>query len=1628
MRRKKIQWKKIILLISIPTLIILFFTLKDSFADTTTYEIMNFEELLEAAKLSGQSGHQKDTFILKSDIEITPENQEILNNSEQKYISFGSSDYPFQGTFDGEGHTIYNLKYESTLDQKADTGLFSYTSNGAIIKNLTISNAEIQADFRGGIIAGYSEGTLFENITIKDSHLLVAATNNVLTIITDGGLRGGAIVGEAKNCVLYNCESNNTRVNTNNTSGVAALSGKGLFLGGLVGTSVSTEIEYSRVEGGLVKNYYDVAVGALGGNVLYVGGIVGQMKENSRLIDSYSTAELNFYCATYVSVGAGNTGHIGGISGAMFGDENEILRCHYAGKATSTQYNAVLVIPIIQNNVNISGITNVYEGGIVENTYFKPSLNPDVQMGVLGSDTSTDLYGGISDEQYTDKKFWKSENYDFIGNLNRDTAYNSNHTNKWIIDYERGIPIHGISISATLDFKNAGKVTIESTGLVNTEVSTENPYIFAVQGLRKNETQVSINTSENEGYRFVSWYKANNINVDSIEENHDFFENIFNQYEPISNEKNLENISIINNDLFVAYYQARVLFHNIDGNLIDKDTGEQINEFNEKDWYDYNDKLNCVEPIIRPESESAKLIGWTSIKSKESGGGYSSITNAELTNLKNSNAFYVNGDNIISAMNLYPVYVDSIYNITTVFEGNEQDSLDDVSLRQGVGHTTVKLDENKDAVISVVGENEDATFPQGYKFIGWFDENNMKVSTDQTFKLENIDLTLQHTFTAKFEYLVEYYVRAFGQNNGNAFNESELYALKYETYNSDFHNIAGPGFIKEYITHWGLEHVDHGRNDNDADAFEGKIVAPVKVYSHNYIDNIGGEVLYQAFITTDFPGSGTINDEHAIARGAFRFTPVNDRYHLQFWTLEKNDNSWTYINNPMKTEILDPSIEYKGMAMVTADIIFHKKDLTDKVVTRRYNSQIFLSEDTSYTYKYPFMHTDTEVSTNPADGDKGELNKTITLQSSPSNLEMQINGYAFLGWISSLDVKKDSEEWNYIYNVENDLYCTSDVSRAEPYLVSAQDTVIESIDLYPVYVKYNIETTTNINLIPSTNVNMPTNPEYEIIEDQEKPGIATVILQPDLDTFVVGDSGEKYTLISLVKINEDNSEEIIELDENNTYKYTIKAGEKYVFMAKYKPNILIYHLNNVDVKVEIRNDGESIGIMPSPTYNIEEALEDYIFYGWTNEIPLNGQYHKVDEVSNLDDINIIDSDYIINNSMEFWPVYLKLKIKVNSNIDDVLKTQGIDLNNVRYITKPKVDKIQLNAENFENYQFIGWYTNYVDDENKGQLIAKNNNYLLRNNESQQEQTYTAVYVKVYKVNYFNTRGEIIYSASINENEDRTFVNEILDEDGNKIMVPIDYEAYQNIYESLELNQIFINWQWQESDDNVVQWDDFYDKNINQDMNLFPIIRNISVIDSDKNNLDVIGSGDKKPDVVIGTDGTKIYAYFNITYTKPSLTVHVEDIYYENDGNTIIKYPKGFEVDFYKNSDITVNTYASALTDENGDAVINFFGEITISVKSGESNNDSFVFQVIDEEENLVTEILLSQGETKTIKVPYGNYKISEKDNWSWRYLSILYDVTSINNNNNKAELTFEETRGITKWFDAMTLVDNEYKE
>ena len=291
---------------------------KEAEAAGDVREISNFNDLVAEAAYSRTAVGSAADYVLTADIEITDEDYKLIENDPVPYISFGSGDTPFSGTFDGQGHTITGLKYiEVATKPLADTGLFSQT-NGATIKNLTLVDAEIESDMRGGIVAGYAENTTIENVNVEQSSLSVAAADNVLLIGTDLGIRGGGIAGETVNSILYNCEVNNCFIRSNNTSGVAALAGKPLTLGGIVGCAESSTIEYCRVigdkpydenaEAGKEKTrisiYYDVVVGAVGGNTLYVGGIAGRIwagdnddaneGKPTKIIDWFSTADLYY--------------------------------------------------------------------------------------------------------------------------------------------------------------------------------------------------------------------------------------------------------------------------------------------------------------------------------------------------------------------------------------------------------------------------------------------------------------------------------------------------------------------------------------------------------------------------------------------------------------------------------------------------------------------------------------------------------------------------------------------------------------------------------------------------------------------------------------------------------------------------------------------------------------------------------------------------------------------------------------------------------------------------------------------------------------------------------------------------------------------------------------------------------------------------------------------------------------------------------------------------------------------------------------------------------------------------------------------------------------------------------------
>ena len=155
------------------------------------------------------------------------------------YSTVGS----FEGTFDGNGHTIANF-YQNTWEIKGDydgnyykdaMGLFGYVvgsrdadgnPTGGIIKNLTVDNFSSDGEFTPtGVIAAYAVNSTFENIAITNCNPRVYNTGN-------GGIVG--IGGNSDDPDTYKLTFNNITID--NTNKVTALWGSwDVACGGLVG-------------------------------------------------------------------------------------------------------------------------------------------------------------------------------------------------------------------------------------------------------------------------------------------------------------------------------------------------------------------------------------------------------------------------------------------------------------------------------------------------------------------------------------------------------------------------------------------------------------------------------------------------------------------------------------------------------------------------------------------------------------------------------------------------------------------------------------------------------------------------------------------------------------------------------------------------------------------------------------------------------------------------------------------------------------------------------------------------------------------------------------------------------------------------------------------------------------------------------------------------------------------------------------------------------------------------------------------------------------------------------------------------------------------------------------------------
>lgn len=1704
--------------------------------EKTEFHITNRNDFLACVALSRQRDTSQWRVYLDNDIVLNDDDMNAIVADTVKHLSFGNKEHPFKGVFDGQNHTVKGLNYENkVLDPERDTGFFAET-DGATIKNFLVEDANIWADFRGGIIVGKAVNTSFENVMVMESTLHVTCANNMLNVITNAGFEGGLIAGELDGCSLYNCEVRGGRAVNSTTSGVQAIGGEGLYMAAFAGYVKNSTIEYCRVtptrnedgsiaEKGMtdVTNKYDVAVGALGGNNVYASGFVGCMAGDAKIIDCFSTAQCYSYAASYVGVVAVTRAWTGGLAGRILTEKgNELVRSHFAGDLSSRQYNPIAVIPIIQNDVNLGGIAARANKGdaTVTECYFKPSVslsgnsqgNPaKKKIPSFGGDGTTkgDGFGPWDDGRYTTRELWEEHDYDFCAGTMRSTANDEalggSHANEWAMDYRLNIPVHGQSVKATIDFPGAGTATIEKTKLGKDQATTD-PYAFAVsavlagtaQGLAQGDTSVTFKqetsakpeglSEANGGYRFMGWFREPDVRVNRIGQDNSWFDGKTDDaavrdgkrvqdntkheatsiYTADNGKDHAESEGFKGNDLFIASYEAQVLFYNVKGETLDWKDGKAHDP--STDWYRYGVGLTPAAPADRGGlPPTATFIGWTTQPNadKSMNGAYAAITSDQLADLKNKGVFYPAGSEIavVGPTDFYPVYSDYVSNIMTVFEGNEQDKIDNETLRDGVGKTKVDVQTAGDgtSVYTVQVRDTDGTplseggkLPDGYRFLGWYENKQaadgstveVRVSRDPSYTLPaDVDLTVPHTYTARFEYRVDYYVCAYANDE---YTNSELLCSVWNEYKTPFNEQVGTSYVRENVVHWGSEHVNHG----DKDAYKGEcaegyydsntlIVAPMSAYSHNVRNDTGADTLKNVLVDTDFPGSGTFDEEKVINALQYTFKPSSDRYSLKFWTLERIGGRWTYLNTPEKKDTVKASInytsKYRMRAMVTTRVDFYKKDGTVcKETTRRYESNLLQKksgeEDPHYTYKYPFIYTNDTVDKNSG-GDSDTIeNPDLTLESSPTDADMAVLGYKFLGWISTAEVKKDSAVWKYIYDVANDPYVTSNPEKAAPYLATDDSKVTQCQDAYPVYAKYDVNYTTNLHRAGFDGTDKVNVPRYDIapvINAGTDPATATVT--PDVATPVYKAGGKLYEL-QKVEIELPNGEvKKLEPNGDNSYSYQVEPGGAYTFVAYYSPLAVVYHLNAKDVDGKVAQKGDMLGNLdggiPKPTYDVSTIDADTggafnVFVGWTEAQPAPGKGY----VAWSEGIRMVSASTVVKAPMELYPVYRPSLVTVQSNIDSNLANPAL----VRGLGRTDSgDQISLEVKAVKEvvgidgtkYDFVGWSRDYESD-GKYTLMTDDEKYPLEGSEPFENVTYTAVYkIAPHKVRYHGVDGSVIFSATVDSDDERAtgagFVHNVdvpkMDEGGNPVFddkgdpvmeqksVAYDPDAYSKIVAQLDeraatsgdVRELFLEWRYVGADGTAKSWNGFKGEPITGDMDLYPVTYRVTANDTSDAANPVAMTAKLKwlldPTAANTVDDNADKAPFKVCFAEPfmgtQLTVTVKQASYGPNASVTEEPVNGKLVSLYSlgsgnGSFDLANRLDSKTTGEgeqgDGNAVFNFdqTHALTIAKKTTDASamGQTFRFKVTKTAEG-------ASSETRMVEVKVDKTQQENGETW-----------------------------------------------
>lgn len=539
----------------------------------------------------------------------------------------------------------------------------------SVIPANNVLNLVTNAGISGGTIAGVANGCTLYNCEMRAGRVVTNATAGVAAL---GGqpLYMGGLVGQANDSTIEYCRVTDKWVDDGQggkTRDYAEVSGtyetavsvanySEVFVGGIVGgmqkedTGTKVVDCYSTADVyGKVAIYFGVGLG-LGVTRAYCGGIAGIVWDNGNgenVIERVHYAgNLHSYQYNQLLLGIPIIQHdayMGGI--VSVGGKNATISQAYFDRTASSTDKQILVY---QNwTTDTDGPGNGINYGPREDDY-----------------TNRDFWEG-EDFDFA-KGTLRNEGYTYTEDV-FESEWSENHYNKWAMDYERGIPVHSGSIKATMDFPGSGTVTIGQTTLSSNKESepykgwrTTDPYDFAVQGYTEgaaeegdedNTIEVSYEfttdkndswkaDSQNEGFRFMGWYATRDVRVNNLPQQHSLFttpnstlntedegeglipgdtflwqkggQNGTPETLTVTYPKTPDNPGVkeyADNDLYVAYAQAQVLLHDVDGGLVN--TQGETDTNTSDDWYDYEATIALPASVPADQGQPGNFVGWT---------------------------------------------------------------------------------------------------------------------------------------------------------------------------------------------------------------------------------------------------------------------------------------------------------------------------------------------------------------------------------------------------------------------------------------------------------------------------------------------------------------------------------------------------------------------------------------------------------------------------------------------------------------------------------------------------------------------------------------------------------------------------------------------------------------------------------------------------------------------------------------------------------------------------------------------------------------------------------------------------------------------------------------------------------